>query len=78
MPAIKEQLSKLDFDCSSSIAVYALHICKPQCRKEAARGIIRPQVMPSTCSFLKVAEYVVYILVASNVQGNATGNAIYL
>ena len=78
MPAIKEQLSKLDFDCNSSIAVYVLHTCKPQCGKEAARGIIRPQVMPSTCSFLKVAKNVVYILVASNVQGNATGNAISL
>lgn len=69
MPAIKEQLSKLDFDCNSSIAIYALPTCKPQCGKEAVRGIIRPQVMPSTCHFLKVAEYVFYILVASNVQG---------
>lgn len=69
LPAVKEQLLKLDFDCSSSIAIYALPTCRPQDGEEAARGIISPQVMPTTWSFWKVAECVVYILVASNVQG---------
>lgn len=69
LPAVKEHLSKLEFDCSSSIAIYALPTCRPQDGEEAARGIISPQVMPTTWSFWKVAECVVYILVASNVQG---------